>query len=41
MKTIERSYDNIRLRQLTAEIVNVKREEMEDSDFKTFDIDFL
>ena len=36
MKTIEGFYENIRLRQLIADIVEVKRKEMEDSDFKTF-----
>ena len=38
---MEKHYENIKLRQLTAELVNVKRKEMEESDFQTFDMDFL
>jgi len=41
IKTMEKHYENIKLRQLTAELVNVKRKEMEESDFQTFDMDFL
>ena len=33
MKTFERYYENIRFRQLKAEIFDVKRKEMEDGDF--------
>ena len=36
MKTMEGLFEDIRLRQLIADIVEVKRKEIEDSDFKTF-----
>ena len=41
IKTMEKHYENIKLRQLTAELVSVKRKEMEEIDFQTFDMDFL
>jgi integrase len=41
IKTMEKHYENIKLRQLTPELVNVRRKEMEESDFQTFDMDFL
>ena len=37
---MERYFQNIRFRQITAEIVDVKRKGMEDGNFKTFIIDF-
>ena len=41
IKTMEKHYENIKLRQLTSELVSVKRKEMEEIDFQTFDMDFL
>ena len=41
IKTMEKYFENIIFCQLKAEIVDGKREEIEDGDFKTFDIDFL
>ena len=39
IKTMERHYKRIRLRQLESEIVNVRRKKLEESDFQTFDLD--
>ena len=41
IKTMEKHYENIKLRQLTPQLVNIKRKEMEETDFQTFDMDFL
>ena len=41
MKTIERYFENIRFRQLKVEIVDVKRNKMEDGYCKTFGVDTL
>ena len=41
IKTMEKHYENIKLRQLTPQLVNIKRQEMEETDFQTFDMDFL
>ena len=41
IKTMEKHYENIKLRQLTSDLVSVKRKQMEEIDFQTFDMDFL
>jgi integrase len=39
IKTMERFYKRIRLRQLESEVVNVRRKQLEDNEFQTFDLD--
>ena len=39
IKTMERHYKRIRLRQLESEVVNVRRKQLEDNEFQTFDLD--
>ena len=41
IKTMEKHYENIQLRQLTPQLVNVRRKKSEEDDFLTFDMDFL
>ena len=41
MKTMERYFEGIRFGKLTAGQVDLKRMEIENGDFKTFDIEFL
>ncbi len=41
IKTMEKHYENIKLRQLTSELVSVKKKDLEEIDFQTFDMDFL
>jgi hypothetical protein len=39
IKTMERYYKNIRLKQLEPELVEVRRKKLEEEDFQTFDLD--
>ena len=39
IKTMERFYKRIRLRQLESEVVNVRRKELAENEFQTFDLD--
>ena len=41
IKTMERYYENMRFRQLTSGIVDVKRKEIANGDYKNFNIDSL
>ena len=41
IRTMEKHYENIQLRQLTPQLVNVRRKKSEEDDFLTFDMDFL
>ena len=41
IKTMEKHYENIQLRQLTPQLVNVRRKKSEEDDFLTYDMDFL
>lgn len=39
IKTMERFYKNIRLKQLEPELVQVRRNQLSEVDFQTFDLD--
>jgi len=39
IKTMERYYKNIRLKQLEPTLVQVRRKQLEDAEFQTFDLD--
>ena len=39
IKTMERHYKNIRLKQLEPELVNVRRQQLGELDFQTFDLE--
>ena len=39
VKTMERHYENIQLKKLEPELVEVRRRELEKADFQTFDLE--
>ena len=39
IKTMERHYKRIRLKSLEPELVQIRRKELEETDFQTFDFD--